>query len=209
MKYLVAGFAACTLVAPAYADAIHETAVVEPAAAASQSQQAVIIDPANQPNVLRSGTEIPLITREEFTTEGKHLRVGQRVQMEVASSVEQNGVVVIPAGAPAVGEITDVRNKGMWGKSGYINARVLSVRVGGRSFRLSGAFDNKGHGGGWAAAGVTAVTWLATGPVAGFLMTGTSAKIPSGMPVKGILEEDIAFRATQAQSTPVPPVAAR
>lgn len=49
-------------------------------------------------NILRAGTEIPLITREELTTKKKQLRVGQRFQMEVSANVTQGGVTVVPAG---------------------------------------------------------------------------------------------------------------
>ncbi len=68
--------------------------------------------------VLHAGTSIPLRMREAITTKGKMLKVGQRVQLEVAENITMNGQTVIPAGSPAVGEITTVRNKGMWGKSG-------------------------------------------------------------------------------------------
>lgn len=51
--------------------------------------------------------------REELNTKTKKLRVGQRFQMEVASSITSNGVIVIPGGTPVVGEVTEVRNKGM------------------------------------------------------------------------------------------------
>ena len=80
-------------------------------------------------------------------------------------------MVVIPAGSPATGEVTDVRRKGMWGKSGRITARVLNVRVGDRLIRLTGTFDDKGVTG---TAGVVAA--IAFVPIAGFFMTGTSAR---------------------------------
>jgi hypothetical protein len=54
-----------------------------------------------------------------------------------------NGKIVIPAGSPAQGEITSVRNKGMWGKSGHITARVLYATVGGRQIRLSGLLTTR------------------------------------------------------------------
>ena len=56
--------------------------------------------------------ERPEGTSEELTTKGKMLRVGQRFHMEVAEAVSVGGVVVVPIGTPAIGEITDVRNKG-------------------------------------------------------------------------------------------------
>jgi hypothetical protein len=51
---------------------------------------------------------------EGLTTKGKKLKVGQRFQMETAEAITIDGNVVIPAGSPATGEITEVRNKGMW-----------------------------------------------------------------------------------------------
>jgi hypothetical protein len=171
--------------------------------AASAPPVAALIEPA-QSSVLRAGAEIPLLTREELTTKEKKLRVGQRFQMEVASNVMEGGVIVIPAGTPAVGEVTEVKNKGMWGKSGYISARVLSMRIGDRQVRLTGTFDDKGTAGTGAVVGALLVL-----PVAGFFMTGTSATIASGSAIKAFLDEDIAFRAV---ATPAPvleiPVAA-
>ncbi len=148
--------------------------------------------------VLRAGTEIPLITREELTTKKKQLRVGQRIQMEVSANVMHGGVVVIPAGTPAVGEITEVRNKGMWGKSGYIGARIVSLRLGDRHVRLTGTFDDKGVTG--TGGVVAAVAFI---PVAGFFTTGTSAFIASGSAMKGFLDEDISFQAPAPQPAPV------
>ena len=149
-----------------------------------------VIDPARQENILRAGTEVPLTTREELTTKKKKLRVGQRFQMEVASSVTLNGVTVIPGGTPVVGEVTEVRNKGMWGKSGFISARVISMRLGDRVIRMSGTFDDKGVAGGVGAALVSGIVFLP----AGFFMTGTSALIPIGSPVKAFIDEDITFK---------------
>ena len=141
--------------------------------------------------ILRAGTEVPLITREALTTKKKKLRIGQRIQLEVAANVMAKGGVVIPAGAPAIAELTEVRNKGMWGKSGYIAARIISVRLGDRHVRLSGSFDDKGVTG---TGGVVAAVALL--PIAGFFTTGTSANIPMGSGTKGFLDEDISYRYT-------------
>jgi hypothetical protein len=156
--------------------------------------QAVFLgDPT--PNVLRAGTPIALRMSQELTTLKKKLRTGQRFQMEVAEAVSVNGQVVIPAGSPAVGEVTQVRNKGMWGKSGYIGAQAIFVRANGRQIRLTGQFDDKGVTG---TAGVVGA--IALVPIAGFFMTGTSARIPMGSGVKAFIDEDItvAFAPTAA-----------
>ncbi|WP_210358250.1 hypothetical protein [Sphingomonas beigongshangi] len=147
---------------------------------------APIVAGAPDAAVLRSGTSVPLKMAESLTTNGKKLKVGQRFQMEVAEPVMVNGVVVIPVGSPATGEVTEVRNKGMWGKSGRINARVLYVRANGRQIRMSGQLDDKGTTGTVGVVGAIAVL-----PVAGFFMTGTSANIPLGAPVTGFIDEDV------------------
>lgn len=156
--------------------------------------QIALLAPRQDDHILRAGMEVPLTTREELTTKKKLLRVGQRFQMEVAANIERGGVVVIPAGTPAIGEITEVRNKGMWGKSGYVSARVISMRLGDRNVRLSGTFDDKGITG---TGGVVAAVALV--PIAGFFTTGTSAMIPIGSHVKSFLDEDLAFEVLPAK----------
>jgi hypothetical protein len=148
--------------------------------------------------MLRSQTLVQLRLREELTTKKKAVRVGQRFQMEVSEAVAINGVVVVPVGTPATGEVTEVRNKGMWGKSGYINARVVSMRVGDRSIRLSGTFDDKGVTG---TGGVVAA--VATIPLLGFVTTGTSAFIPMGMQVKAFVDEDVPLAFNTAAVAPM------
>lgn len=160
------------------------------------------IAPAEAPTILRAGTKVPLKMAEELTTKGKLLRVGQRFQLEVAEDIRLGEHVVIPAGTPAVGEITEVRNKGMWGKSGRIGAQLVSLRVNGRQIRLTGSFDDKGVTG---TAGVVAA--VAFVPIAGFFTTGTSAKLPLGGAVTGFLDEDVAVSFATVPA-PVPLVVA-
>lgn len=182
MKLYLAAAATAALFAQSAGAQTPATASTSPAA------QTAIIEAARQDGILRSGAEVPVTLREELTTKGKKLRVGQRIQLEVSSNVMVGNLTVIPAGTPVAGEITEVRNKGMWGKSGYIGGRVLSMRLGDRQVRLTGSFDDKGVTG--TAAVVGAVVLI---PVVGFFTTGTSAVIPAGSAVKAFLEEDIAF----------------
>ena len=188
---MLSGIAFMALAAAQAAPASAPAAGVTPAA-----PQAVILSSPNE-SVLRSGAEVPLRILETINSNNKSLREGHRLRMEVAQPVTLGGTVVIPAGSPATGEITEVRRKGMWGKSGRIEARVLNVRVGDRLIRLSGTFDDKGVTG---TAGV--VTSIALVPLAGFFVTGTSANIPAGSGVKAFLDEDLKI----AVPTPVAPV---
>jgi hypothetical protein len=135
---------------------------------------------------------------QEITTRKKGARVGQRINMEIAAPVEVNGVVVMPAGTPAWGEVTDVRNKGMWGKSGHLEARALYARVNGRQIRLTGTFDDKGVTG---TAGVVAAAVFV--PVVGFFVTGTSAKLPQGGTVNAFIDEDVELAIADAKPAPL------
>lgn len=148
---------------------------------------------------LRVGTEVVLRLSEELTTKNKALKVGQRFRMETTEAVLVQGVVVVPVGSPAVGEITEVRNKGMWGRSGHFTAQIRYLTVNGRQIRLSGTFDDKGTAGGVGAAAVSGIVFLP----AGFFMTGTSAKLPLGTPVKGFVDEDVPLILASAAPPPL------
>ena len=191
--------AAISLALIASSPVMAQTMAPVQAVAAPAAMIVAPVAPANA--VLRAGTPVSLKLLEEVTTKNKAARVGQRINLEVAAPVEVEGQVVIPAGTPAWGELTGVRNKGMWGKSGKLDAQLLFMRLNGRQIRLSGAFDDKGVTGTGAVVG--AVLLL---PIAGFFMTGTSALLPKGGTVGGFIDEDVplAFAAASAAPMQVP-----
>lgn len=193
LKYSVA--ATLLLASPIMA----QTTVVEPAAGVSSA--AVTINPAAvgatnvtvvpqavTADVLRVGAPVPVVLTEALTTKGKHLKVGQKVRLEVAQDVMVNGRLVIPARSPVEGVITEVRNKGMWGKSGAIRLDIVSVNINGTEIRLTGSMDTRGETG--TAGVVGAIVAL---PVAGFFVTGTSAEFPLNAPGRAFLAQDIAL----------------
>lgn len=188
MKRSVLALAAISFLAP---QALAQ--VVQPAAASQ-----AIAPVATTNAVLRAGTPVQLRLMEEVTTKKKAARVGQRFMLEIAAPVEVNGVVVIAAGTPAWGEITEVRNKGMWGKSGKLTARLLYLRVNGRQIRLTGSFDDKGVTG--TAGVVGAVAFV---PVVGFFVTGTSAVFPKGGEVGGFIDEDVQLAIANIEPAPL------
>lgn len=166
--------------------------------APSMAQVPLSASVAGTSTTLRAGMAVPMKTMVELTTNGKKMAVGQRVQLEVAEAVQVSGQTVIPAGTTGVGEITSVRNKGMWGKSGAFTGRVLYIRVGDRQIRMSGTFDDKGKTG---TGGVIAAVALI--PLAGFVTTGTSAKLPLGAPVSAFLDEDVPIALASAPAAPL------
>ncbi len=175
------------------------------AIAQEQTSPAPMMIGVHQGPVLRSGTPVALRTTTNLTTRGRHLKVGDRFSLEVAEAVTVSGYMVIPVGSPAVGEVTSIRNKGMWGKSGNIETRLLYISTQDRKIRISGSIGDKGVKAGGGAIATSALVFLP----AGFFMTGTSAVIPPGTAVTGILEEDIPLAfATAPQPAPALPMAA-
>jgi len=184
MKYRLVALAAVFAASPLAAQ-VASPVTVSPAQAVTVIQQQVPGD------VLRAGAPVPVALSEALTTKGKHLRVGQPVRLEVAQDVMLNGRVVIPARSPVEGVLTEVRNKGMWGKSGAIRLHINSVNVNGTVIRLQGDMDTRGETG--TAGVVGAIVAL---PVAGFFVTGTSAEMPLNMPGRAFLDQDIALAPT-------------
>ncbi|HET9354571.1 MAG TPA: hypothetical protein VFO42_00235 [Sphingomicrobium sp.] len=163
--------------------------IVNPQPVATTSAQNVtVVQQVATDNILRAGAPVPVALSEHLTTKGKKLKVGQVVQLEVAQDVLLNGRVVIPARAPVEGVLTEVRNKGMWGKSGGIHLAVKSVNINGTTIRLKGDMDSRGETGTAGVVGAIAIL-----PVAGFFVTGTSAEMPLNMPGRAFLDQDIAL----------------
>jgi hypothetical protein len=148
-------------------------------------------------SVLRTGTPVSLRLLDQITTKEKKAKLNDIIRFEIAENVIVNDVVVIPAGSLASGELTEVRYKGMWGKSGRFSGRALNVNVNGKNIRLSGTFTEKGSSGGGGAVAVSALVFLP----AGFFMTGKSAELPAGTIVRAFIDEDVPF---VVQGTPKP-----
>ena len=174
--------------------------------ATSQTAEIGVAPPATavlapvQLNKLTQGTPVSMRLLRELTTKDKKLKVGDRFDLELVDPIKLGTVTVIPSGTRGVGEIMSVRNKGMWGKSGHFDARLMYMRVGDRQIRLSGSFDDKGVAGGWGAAGAS-VAMLPLLPVAGFFMTGTSAKVEAGTVIRGYLDEDVPVTINEAEAS--------
>jgi len=153
-----------------------------------KGQNVTVVPQQAAGNMLRAGAPVPVVLSEFLTTKGKRLKVGQPVQLEVAQDVLLGGQVVIPARSPVEGVLTEVRNKGMWGKSGGIHLAIKAVNINGVNIRLKGEMDSRGETG---TAGVVGAIVIL--PVAGFFVTGTSAEMPLNMAGRAFLDQDIAL----------------
>ena len=116
----------------------------------------------------------------------KRARQGQRFDLEVSEEVRVDGMLVIPKGARGVGEVSRVVAKGVMGKAGQLEVRVMFVEVGGTRIRLDGTARDRGQ------SGVAPVALAAPliGVSAG-LFTGKSAVIPAGSAIDGFVYKDV------------------
>lgn len=168
------------------------------APASSQTAGMVVGAPSRAGPFLPQGTSVRLRTLSPLSSTDN--KAGDRFDLEVSEDVLLNGRVVIPRGSPGKGEITLVKKKGMWGKSGKLETRVLSVRANGMDIPLRGTVLDKGDTG---TAGVVGAILVL--PVAGFFVTGTSAVLPQGTGFTGLTESDLPV--TFADQAPAPPAA--
>jgi hypothetical protein len=173
-------------VVPSEPSPITTTAAPVPSATpeSTVSSSPMVIAQPSAATVLPQGTMVRLRTLSQLSSQEN--KVGERFDLEVAEDVLLNGRVVIPRGSPAVGDVTLVKKKGMWGKSGKLEARVLSVRANGKDIPVRGTVGDKGETGTAAVVGSILVL-----PVAGFFVTGTSAVMPSGTGAMAMLESDL------------------
>jgi hypothetical protein len=139
--------------------------------------------PAAAP-VLRQGTPVPLRTIAPLSSRRVHQ--GQRFDLRVDDDVRVDGLLVIPKGAHGVGEVSRVVTKGVMGKRGQLEVRVLFVEVGGTRIRLDGKAKDRGESG----AAPVALAAPLLGVSAGFF-TGTSAVIPAGSSIDGFVYQDM------------------
>jgi hypothetical protein len=172
--------------------AIGAAPAAAPVAVAQPAARMVIGQPSRD-TVLPQGTSVRLRTMTPLSSQDN--RVGDRFDLEVAEDVLLGGHIVIPRGSPGRGEVTLVRRKGMWGKSGRLETRLLSVRAHGLDIPIHGVVGERGETGTIGVVGAILVL-----PVAGFFVTGTSAVMPMGSAATGVTESDlpISFAAVAA-----------
>jgi len=165
-------------------------AIVE-AAAAPNSAPAMAAEPAVSPLVLKRDTPIHFMVISEVTT--KTHTPGHRFRLRVDKPVFVDGVLALPVGTIAWGEVLAAKKSGNAGKSGSLEARLLYVDVNGYRVPISGSNTAKGAGGG----AETALGVLALGPL-GLLAKGNNAKIKAGELMTGFVEQDTEIPRPQA-----------
>ena len=110
----------------------------------------------------RPNTEIPVSLNE--TISSKTHRLGDKVALTVAQDVKVDGVVLIPQGTRAIGQVTRRTNRGSFGKSGKMDVRFRYIDYNGQQIPLDGRhYRRRGHGGGTAGTIIGAIAGAVVG----------------------------------------------
>jgi len=160
-----------------------QSAVAVEASDATEPASAVAVEPTIAPLVLKRDTPVHFMVVSEVTT--KTHTQGHRFRLRVDKPVFVDGVLALPVGTIAWGEVLAAKKSGNAGKSGSLEARLLYVDVEGYRVPISGNNEAKGAGGG----AETALGIIALGPL-GLLAKGNNAKIKAGELMTGFVEQD-------------------
>ena len=111
----------------------------------------------------------------------KHIKLGEHYQFTVVSDVVDNGVVVIPRGAVADGEVTMKTGRAIGGKSGKFDITFRKVDANGSSFPLMGTHHQEGKGN--TVGALLGSIWI----------SGTSAVMLPGQVVTAMIKDRTAY----------------
>jgi hypothetical protein len=174
-----------------------------PLAAAPQLVVAAPAAPADRPGalVLPRQTMVRLMVLNEVNS--REASPGTRFVLRVDENVVVGGIVVIPVGAKAWGEVTEVTANKALGKPGSVGARLLYVEVNGERIALAGEEQSRGNAGG----DKMAMASAAFGPFA-LLTKGNIGKLKAGFIFNGYVAADRLFDPAAGTFLPAGPPAA-
>lgn len=156
-----------------------QTASVQESGATAGAREALI---------LPVGTEVLLAMSTEINSTAN--RAGDTFALTVVSDVRVNGVVVIPRGTRAMGEITWRTGKGAFGKSGKMDIAMRYIDLDGVRIPVEGTYRQEGEGNTLATVGGV----ILVGVFAGFI-TGSRARVPVGRELLSRIGHPIPFTA--------------
>ncbi|WP_313809212.1 hypothetical protein [Sphingobium sp.] len=144
-----------------------------------------------QSMILPEGMAIQLETQREISS--KSARVGDQVELAVAKPVTIGGATLIPAGSPAVGEVSRVRDNGLLGRSGKLDIKVSTVKAGGVDIPVRGQRNAQGKSGTLGAVGA-GIVFL---PLA-VIIRGKDVKLPSGTLLEVYVDREVSIASATA-----------
>lgn len=139
-----------------------------------------------QSMILPEGLTISLETRQDLSS--KSAKKGDTVDLAVAKAVTIGGVTLIAAGTPVTGEVASVRDNGLLGRSGKLDIRVNTVKVGQQDVPVRGDRNAKGRSGTIGSVGA-GIVFL---PLA-ILVRGKDVKLPAGTTFEVYVDKEVAI----------------
>jgi hypothetical protein len=133
--------------------------------------------------ILKDGTDVQLKFAQDLTS--KTAAEGDPVSLVLDQDLKLGEVVVIKAGAKAVGTITHSKKAGMMGKAGELNMRLEYLIAGDGRVKLRGSKGKEGEG----KEGATVALTVLFGPI-GLIKHGKNVEIKSGTPLLAYLDEN-------------------
>jgi len=144
------------------------------------------------PDTLLDGTPVKL--RLSQTMSSADAKTGQDVPFEVIDDVKVDGVVVLPKGATAIGNVTEAQPKRRMGRGGKLNITISYARLADKekvALRATQGGNGGGHVGAMTGAMVgTAIVFFPAAPLFLF-MHGKDITIPQGTEITAFVEGDM------------------
>ena len=136
------------------------------------------------------GTPVELMVTKEV--DSRSAKEGDRFKLRVNSPILANGIVVVPVGATAWGEVTYVNGTGAAGNKGRLAAKLLYIDLPGGPLAISGSQGTEGKAN---TAGV--VIGVFSFGLLGLLMKGGNAHFKAGDILTGYISSQAQATATQ------------
>ena len=147
--------------------------------------------------VLPAGSVIELMVLREVDSD--RAKPGDPVKLRVNSPVKVRGIVVVPAGTAARGEVTASKKSGLLLQRGKLGVDITSITLGGQEIALKTMLDQHARGG--KSDDIVKVLlvpeWL-------LFARGNSAKLKAGELLSAELAGDACFAAGETGYLPAP-----
>ncbi len=136
--------------------------------------------------VLKEGTDVKLKFVDNLSS--KTAAEGDPVNLVLDEDLKVGDVVVVKAGAKAVGTVSNAKKAGMMGKAGELNMRLEHLTAGDQRVRLRGSKGKQGEG----KEGATVALTVLFGPI-GLIKHGKNVEIKAGTPLAAYVDQDTSF----------------
>lgn len=162
------------------------------AKAPSMAQAAPV--PAPEKLVLKEGADVNLKFAQDLNS--KTANDDDPVSLVLDQDIKIGDIVVIKAGAKAVGTITHAKKAGMMGKAGELNMRLDYLITDDGRLRLRGTKGKEGEG----KVGATVALTVLFGPI-GLIKHGKNVEIKQGTPLLVYTDENFTVSAPKPTTT--------